>query len=257
MMTMERPSRPIRPGRRGLPRRRRRPLAERFESATFVLPEAQEAHLLKGRGLSALIAGLVAAGILAGALWPQPSSAEAAGDDIFVLEEETPAPPPPPPPAQPPNPPPMPAPPPPTGGPPQPPPPPQFGLEEADLSATGDLAVAAGNTIMQEPEPLTVPPPPPLPPAPIFVDQVPRILRGEIPAYPDRAVERGLEGTVLVLITIDTSGAITAAAVEKSAGPDLDQAALKAARATLFQPPMRGGRKVPARFRAPYEFKLE
>jgi protein TonB len=226
-------------------------VAERYGTASFALPEAR---IREGRGLALLVAGLVTAGILAGALWPQKPAGEAAEDDVFVMEEEAPPPPPPP---EPPPPPPMPEPPPPKVEPPEPPPPPQFGLEEGDLSETGDLAVAAGNTIMKEAEPEAAPPPPPLPPAPVFMDQAPRILRGETPVYPDRALDRGLEGTVVVLITIDTTGAVTSAAVEKSAGPDLDHAAVKAARATRFQPPVRNGRKVPASFRAPYDFKLE
>ena len=62
---------------------------------------------------------------------------------------------------------------------------------------------------------------------------------------------------MVALITIDTSGAVTAVSIEKSAGADFDETVLKSARTTLFQPPVRNGRKVPARFRRPFEFKLE
>jgi protein TonB len=138
-----------------------------------------------------------------------------------------------------------------------PPPPPQFGLEENALGESGDLAVAAGNTLMKEAEPEPKAPPPPLPQVPVFVDQAPGVLAGAPPRYPPQAEERGLEATVVALITIDTAGVVTEASIEKSGGLDFDGVVLASARATLFQPPTRQGRKVPARFRRPYEFKLE
>jgi TonB family protein len=61
----------------------------------------------------------------------------------------------------------------------------------------------------------------------------------------------------VVLIAIDTAGAVIEASIEKSGGLDFDGVVLKSARATRFEPPTRQGRKVPARFRRPYEFKLE
>lgn len=232
------------------PLRRRKPDPVRFAALAFALP-APDGSRARRHGL--LLAGLVAAGTVTAGLWPQGSAAEAPEDDVFVMEEE-----PPPPPAPEPPPPPMPDPPkvePPPE--PEPPPPPQFGLEAGDLSETGALAVAAGNTLMQEAEPEAAPPPPPLPPAPVFVDQPPRILHGLPPEYPSRALDRGLEGTVVALITIDTAGAVTEVAIEKSAGVDFDHCVRQSARETRFQPPVRNGRKVPARFRRPYEFKLE
>src|SRR5262245_24268637 len=128
MMTLER-----RPGL-GRPRRRRRPDAARWRKAAFALPEG---GTRQPRGLAALVASLVVAGMVAGALWPQKTADKAPEDDIFVLEEL----PPPPPPPEPPPPPPMPQPPPPKVEPAPEPPPPQFGLEEGDLSESGDLAV--------------------------------------------------------------------------------------------------------------------
>lgn len=235
-----------------IPVRRRKPDPARFAALAVSLPKAGEAS---ERRAGLLLTVLVAAGTVAGGLWPQAGSVEEAPeDDVFVMEEEAPPPPPP----DPPPPPPMPEPPkvvPPPE--PEPPPPPQFGLEEGDLAETGDLAVATGNTLMQEAEPEVAPPPPPLPPAPLFVDQPPRILHGEPPEYPARALDRGLEGTVVALITIDTSGSVTEVAVERSAGADFDHCVRESARSTRFQPPVRNGRKVPAKFRRPYEFRLE
>jgi protein TonB len=234
--------------------RRRRPDPARFAAVTVDMP-CMPPEKARRNGL--LLAALVLAGTAAGGLWPQETvSDKAEEDDIFVMEEELPPPPPPPP--EPPPPPPMPEPPPKVEPPPEPePPPPQFGLEEGDLSEAGDLAVATGNTIMKEAEEEVAPPPPPLPPSPVMMDQPPRILKGEPPEYPARALDRGLEGTVVALITIDTNGIVTDVSVEKSAGVDFDRTVMESARKTRFQPPVRNGRRMPARFRRPYEFRLE
>jgi protein TonB len=57
------------------------------------------------------------------------------------------------------------------------------------------------------------------------------------PDYPDIAREQGATGTTLVKVTLDASGDVTDASVYKSAGnPALDQAAIKAARATAYIP---------------------
>jgi periplasmic protein TonB len=181
----------------------------------------------------------------------------ASPDDVFVIEEQVPQPPPPDPPAPPP---------PPSDPDPEPPkaaivpeeePPPQFGLTEETLGESGDLAVATGNTIMASADTVVLPPPPPRPPSPQMLDQPPRIVKGEAPDYPARALDMGLEGTVVALITTDTSGSVTDIVIEKSACRDFDKAVRKAAQATLFQPPVRQGRLVAARFRRAYEFKLE
>jgi periplasmic protein TonB len=141
--------------------------------------------------------------------------------------------------------------------PPKAPPPPQFGLEEKDQSKTGDLAVATGNTIMKEAEKVVAPPPPPLPSGPVMMDQPPRILKGKPAKYPARALDRGLEGTVVVLITIDTNGRVTKSEIERSGGRDFDNAALESVGQTIFQPQVRNGRRMPVKFRRPYKFKLE
>jgi protein TonB len=130
-------------------------------------------------------------------------------------------------------------------------------LDDEALGEAGDPAVAAGNTLMKEAEPEAAAAPPPLPPAPVVLDQAPRILSGQPPAYPERAIDRGLEATVVALITIDTTGRVTRVSIETSGGPEFDDAVLKSARGTLFQPPVRQGRALPARFRRPFEFKLE
>ncbi|MEO7424916.1 MAG: energy transducer TonB [Fibrobacteria bacterium] len=235
----------------GRPTRPRKPNADRFRGIRFSLPESPASPAARP---ALALATLIAAGALTGAflsLRPQASVREKEEDITFIMEDKIPPPPEMPPP-------PDPAPPPPKlEAPPEPPPPPQFGLEEKDLNESGPMAMAAGNTLMKEAEPITATPPPTLPPAPVFIDQAPRILAGAPPDYPGRALDRGLEATVMALITIDTLGRVTEVAIEASGGSDFDAAVRKSASATLFQPPVRQGRKVTTRFRRPYEFKLE
>ena len=209
--------------------------------------------LLFPLALAAVVVAGIAAGIAFGALWNRDPGGDVPKDDLFVMEEEIP-----PPPAEPPPPPTDPEPPPKVVPPEaEPPPPPQFGLEDEALGEAGDLAVATGNTIMKEAEPIIAPPPPPLPAAPVFVDLAPGILADNPPEYPARALDRGLEGTVVALITIDTNGTVTGVSIDKSAGADFDGAVLQTARKTLYQPSVREGRKVPAQFRRSFEFGLD
>jgi protein TonB len=189
---------------------------------------------------------------LVAALWPQGGQPKPQAEDLFVFEEEDPPPPP--------EPPPMPDPEPSSkviSLAEEPPPTTQFGFDEGALSETGDLAVVTGNTVMKEAEEKVEPTPPPLLPQPVFVKQPPRILKGLVPEYPAQALDRGLEASVTVLITIDTTGKVTEAAIEKGGGRDFDAEVLRAARGTVFLPPTRNGRRLPARFRRPYEFRLE
>jgi len=118
-----------------------------------------------------------------------------------------------------------------------------------------------------------VPPPPPLPqppaaapPAPSLRPQLPKppkplsgraldtalaaLTREEF--YPRAAIARGLEGRVVLLLTLDAGGAVTAIEVAGSSGHLLlDDAALKAATRIGRLP---GGRRQAL---LPVEFRLE
>jgi protein TonB len=62
------------------------------------------------------------------------------------------------------------------------------------------------------------------------------------PVYPKRAERAGEQGLVLIRVLIDIAGRPAQVSLEKSSGfPDLDQAALSAARAAQFRPYMVGG----------------
>ncbi|WP_298609373.1 energy transducer TonB [uncultured Thiothrix sp.] len=77
------------------------------------------------------------------------------------------------------------------------------------------------------------------------------------PEYPRRALEAGIEGTVLVRVTISAEGRIMAALVHQSSGnASLDAAALKAVRSWAFLPAQRDGKTIPSIVQLPVRFKI-
>jgi protein TonB len=113
------------------------------------------------------------------------------------------------------------------------------------------------------PEPVAVPPAPTFERAPSARAAPPRELKGRelntaLAAltqelfYPRAAIERGLEGRVVLLLTLDAAGAVTAVEVAGGSGHALlDDAALKAALRIGRLP---GGRR---QVLLPVEFRLE
>ena len=77
------------------------------------------------------------------------------------------------------------------------------------------------------------------------------------PAYPERARRAGVEGLVTVRISLSASGEIAEVAVVGSSGSRLlDEAAVAAARSSIFRPAARGGVPVSAEAVASYRFEL-
>lgn len=244
-------------------RPRRAVRRERFARLVLFLPQAPRKA---SRGLGVPLAFLLLGGFGLGVWWPREDSRPADVEGVFVISEEVldatlpqvmpPSAPQPTAPSRPKQ-----------AAPKKrqeaprkkPPSKPRISLEEeeANLSGAGDLTVAGGNTPAKEAEEVVEPPLPSPPSAPVFLDQQPGILRGAPPEYPPRALERGLEGTVVALVTIDTNGRVTDARIEQSAGQDFDGPVLETVRRLSFQPVVRDGRRWPARFRIPYEFRLE
>lgn len=136
-------------------------------------------------------------------------------------------------------------------------PPPVFGLQEDEASEAGDMVAATGNTLAAKADSVVQPPPPPLAAAPVELDRPPGFLRQVMAEYPEWAQDQGVEAKVLVWVTIDAEGRVTESAVKRGVGKDFDAEAMKAARASLFQPLVRNGVKVPSRFVVTYDFKLE
>jgi protein TonB len=78
------------------------------------------------------------------------------------------------------------------------------------------------------------------------------------PRYPVDAQRRGVEGDVLLRISVDARGVPTDIGyAERSGNPDLDRAALSAARDWRFRPATRGGHAVATTVNVPVRFALQ
>jgi protein TonB len=77
------------------------------------------------------------------------------------------------------------------------------------------------------------------------------------PAYPQAAIARGIEGTVLIRVLIAPDGTTREVLVHRSSGTALlDRAAVEAVRHWAFMPAAVGGRAVPAWVEVPVRFRL-
>jgi TonB family protein len=89
----------------------------------------------------------------------------------------------------------------------------------------------------------------------IAVDVKPVVTGDTQPIYPQSAINSGVEGTVVVSIVVDKNGVVTSAEIFNSI-PQLDNAALQAARGKVFSPGMIGGAPVNTKMNIPIVFIL-
>lgn len=75
------------------------------------------------------------------------------------------------------------------------------------------------------------------------------------PVYPPDAEHKGVEGTVVIKLWVDSTGTPTMALIQKSPDPLLDSSATNAALASRFKPAMLDGKKVGVWFTLPFEVK--
>lgn len=96
------------------------------------------------------------------------------------------------------------------------------------------------------------------PPAPVTIKQLPRVLRVPRVAYPKRARDKRIEGTVKLRVTVGADGRVLRVKVLKGLGHGLDRAALRALQRARFEPAKASnGRSVPYTIRYRYRFRLE
>ena len=74
--------------------------------------------------------------------------------------------------------------------------------------------------------------------------------------YPEKAKKERLEGKVLLKVEINEKGEVENVYVEKGVNKLLDEAAVKAVKATKFIPGEKNGKKVKAEVTIPVKFKL-
>ena len=89
----------------------------------------------------------------------------------------------------------------------------------------------------------------------IAVEEKPVITRDTQHIYPQSAINAGIEGTVVVKIVVDKNGNVTDAEIFSSI-PQLDNAALQAARAKVFSPGLINGSPVYTIMNIPINFNL-
>lgn len=88
----------------------------------------------------------------------------------------------------------------------------------------------------------------------------PPVVKAQIPAqYPQQAKEQGLSGKIFVKVTLDTSGNVTDAVVEKRSNEQaaiFDEAALTAAKGWTFEPAKQDDVPVRCQIVIPFSFQL-
>ena len=83
----------------------------------------------------------------------------------------------------------------------------------------------------------------------------PPVVLGHVDAvYPPSALEARRHADVVLLVTVDVDGHVSAVDVAQSGGPDLDEAAVVATRQWTFVPAMRGDKPLASRIRIPFHF---
>ena len=86
----------------------------------------------------------------------------------------------------------------------------------------------------------------------------PRLLSNRPPTYPEEAIIRGLEGTVLLRLYITSEGQVGKLEIVSSSGHAiLDAAAVGAVRSWRFMPAFQAGRSMAAAVRLPVRFSLD
>jgi protein TonB len=142
----------------------------------------------------------------------------------------------------------------------KPPPPsrPSIPVESEDEDMLDDVTIEETEVTF---EPLDeLPPPPPPEEDEVFeffaVSEKPELKFKAVPKYPDLALKAGIEGKVVVLVTIGKTGKVEDAKILKSL-PMLDEAALSAARKCTFKPAKQRDKAVKVKMSIPFDFKLK
>jgi len=142
----------------------------------------------------------------------------------------------------------------------KPPPPskPSIPVESDDEDLLDDVTIEETEVSFEPLEEL--PPPPPPEEDEVFeffaVSQKPVLTKKVEPSYPDLARKAGIEGTVVVTVTIGKDGKVENAKIFKSI-PMLDEAARTAAMRCTFKPAKQRDKFVKVKMNIPFKFKLK
>ena len=84
----------------------------------------------------------------------------------------------------------------------------------------------------------------------------PGFLQAPVPLYPRIAQRRGIEGEVLLELTLGADGRLLDVSIVKNAGHGFDEAAVDAVRRATFRPAMHNGRPEACTVLLPIHFRL-
>jgi len=130
------------------------------------------------------------------------------------------------------------------------------------LAAAFAIATVAARTVFAQPAPAA----PPAPPADVAPPNVappnvappvvepPVVVEHVDAVYPPSALKDREHADVVLALTVDVDGHVSKVDVMESAAPDLDEAAIVAARQWTFVPAKRRGKPVASRIRVPFHF---
>lgn len=88
------------------------------------------------------------------------------------------------------------------------------------------------------------------------LDKPPTRTRTVTPVYPPELKRARVQGNVVLMIIIDQNGRVTVDKVVESSAREFEQSAITAAEQCLFEPPMKGGQAVRARYRMQVPFRI-
>lgn len=135
---------------------------------------------------------------------------------------------------------------------------PSIPIESEDDDILDDVTIEETEVEFEPLDELAPPPPPDEDEVFEFfaVSEKPSITHKQTPVYPDLARKAGIEGTVVVTVTIGKDGRVENARVFKSL-PMLDESALMAARKCVFKPAKQRDKFVKVKMNIPFKFKLK
>ena len=84
----------------------------------------------------------------------------------------------------------------------------------------------------------------------------PKLTLGAEPEYPEAKRASGEAASVALTLTIDRTGQVSDVSVVESGGAEFDEAAIRAARALVFEPALKNGEPIVAKIRYSFAFKL-
>jgi len=113
----------------------------------------------------------------------------------------------------------------------------------------GDVVLPVGDTLMKTPDknPVSL----------YDLTEGPVLIKEVKAPYPPEALQRGIEGKVILELLIDSQGHVASARVIRGAGYGFDEAALEAVKKFLFKPARLKGQAVPVRITYTYTFILD